>query len=171
MSTTLTSNALHPNVAAFLHAIAHAEGTATQPDPYRVCFAYRHTIRDLRDHPAITGEWRGEKLPDHQCRAAGHQPGCVSTAAGKYQLIRPTWAPLKSRLGLPDFGPAAQDAAAVQLLRDCGAYHPLVRGAFAAAVAAARRTWASLPGAGYQQPERSMAWLRATYTQAGGALA
>ncbi len=161
----------HPNVLAFLDAIAQAEGTARMPDPYRVCFGYRHTIQDLRDHPAITGEWRGEKLPDHHCKAAGHQPGCVSTAAGRYQIIRPTWLALKGRLGLRDFGPASQDAAATQLLRDRGAYRPLVRGDFIAAVQAARKEWASLPGAGYDQPERSMAWLQAAYAQAGGAFA
>lgn len=161
----------HPNVLAFLAAIAQAEGTAKAADPYRVCFGYRHTIEDLRDHPAITGEWRGEKLPDHQCKAAGHKPGCISTAAGKYQFIRPTWASLKSRLRLADFGPAAQDAAAIQLLRDRGAHRPLERGDFVGAVVAARAEWASLPGAGKDQPERSLTWLQAAYLRAGGSLA
>ncbi|WP_439587648.1 glycoside hydrolase family 24 protein [Hydrogenophaga sp.] len=161
----------HPNVLAFLQTIAHAEGTATAPDPYRICFGYRHTIRDLRDHPAITGEWRGEKLPDHQCKAAGHKAGCVSTAAGKYQNIRPTWLGLKTRLKLPDFGPASQDAAAIQLLQDRGAYAHLLHGDLVKAVAAARKEWASLPGAGYQQPERSFTWLQAIYTRAGGTFA
>ena len=161
----------HPNVLAFLATISQAEGTYRERDPYRVCFGYRHTIVDLRDHPATTGEWRGEILPEHQCEAAGFKPGCKSTAAGKYQMIRPTWAALKSRLGLPDFGPEAQDAACIQLLRDRGAYRPLLRGDFVAAVAAARAEWASLPGAGKDQPERSFAWMQAAYIKAGGALA
>ena len=48
------------NVAAFLSMIASSEGTDRAADPYRVCFGYKHTIADLGDHPAITGEWKGE---------------------------------------------------------------------------------------------------------------
>lgn len=159
------------NVSALLQAIAQAEGTANQADPYRVCFGYRHTIMSLRDHPAITGEWKGEKLPDAQCRAAGFSPGCVSTAAGKYQIIRPTWERLRSRLGLRDFGPASQDAAAVELLRETGALDRIRTGDLAGAVSLAKRTWASLPGAGYDQPERSLGYIQTAYLNAGGALA
>lgn len=159
------------NVAALLQAIAQAEGTANQADPYRVCFGYRHTIMSLREHPAITGEWKGEKLPDAQCRAAGFSPGCVSTAAGKYQIIRPTWERLRARLGLRDFGPASQDAAAVELLRETGALDRIRAGDLAGAVGLARRTWASLPGSGYEQPERSMGYIQTAYLNAGGSLA
>ena len=88
MTAIIDSNA---NVRAFLEAIARAEGTANQADPYRVCYAYRWTIRDLKDHPAITGEWKGEKLSDKLCAAAGLGPGCVSTAAGKFQITMRTW--------------------------------------------------------------------------------
>lgn len=159
------------NVRAFLEAIARAEGTAGQPDPYRVCYAYRHTIQSFNDHPAQTGEWKGEKLPDHLCKAAGLSPGCVSTAAGKYQITRPTWNKLKSRLGLRDFTPASQDAAAVELLRESGALEFAKQGMVADAVQSARRIWASLPGAGYEQPERSLAWVQAQFAAAGGVLA
>lgn len=159
------------NVRAFLEAIARAEGTTQRSDPYRVCFAYRHTIRSFSDHPAILGEWKGEPLPDNQCRAAGFSPGCVSTAAGKYQITRSTWRKLKARLALPDFSPASQDAAAVELLRESGALEHAQAGRFELAVARARRIWASLPGAGYEQPERSLAWLADQYVDAGGRLA
>lgn len=159
------------NVDALLEAIARAEGTIGRGDPYRVAFGYRVTIKNLSDHPAITGEWMGEKLPDNQCKAAGFGPGCVSTAAGKYQITRTTWRKLKPRLNLRDFSPASQDAAAVELLRECGALALIQAGQFEAAVRAARRIWASLPGSGYEQPERSMAWLQDRYTEAGGMLA
>ncbi len=159
------------NVRAFLEAIARAEGTAGQADPYRVCYGYTWTIKSLADHPAITGEWKGAPLPDAMCRAAGFSPGCVSTAAGKYQMTRPTWSKLKSRLRLADFGPSSQDAAAIELLRECGALEFAKLGKVPDAVSAARRIWASLPGAGYDQPERSMAWVQAQYTAAGGVLA
>lgn len=159
------------NARAFLQAIKQAEGTANQADPYRVCFGYRHTVRSLADHPSITGEWFGEKLPDAQCRAAGFGPGCVSTAAGAYQFIKPTWARLKSKLSLPDFGPASQDAAALELLSESGALSHIRAGNLGAALNAARKTWASLPGAGYEQPERSLAYIQTAYLNAGGTLA
>ncbi len=158
-------------IAAMQSAIAQAEGTAGQPDPYRVCFAYRHTIQSFADHPAITGEWRGEKLSDDMCRGAGFGPGCVSTAAGKYQITKPTWTRIKKKLSLPDFGPASQDAAAAELLRERGSIARLEVGDFVGAVAAARKEWASLPGAGYGQGERSISWLTAKFTDAGGVVA
>lgn len=171
LNTITANDTAQRNVSAFLEAIARAEGTAQRPDPYRVCYGYRHTIISLAEHPAVSGEWKGEKLPDDMCRAAGFGPGCVSTAAGKYQIIRPTWQALKTRLKLPDFGPASQDRAAVQLLKDSGALFAIEKGQFSFAIAAARKTWASLPGAGYAQPERSLSFLQAAYLSAGGTLA
>ena len=159
------------NIAAMLAAISAAEGTAGQSDPYRVCFGYSHTIGNLAEHPAITGEWMGKRLSDSMCAGAGLGPGCVSTAAGKYQIIKRTWVNLRDRLGLRDFSPASQDAAAIELLRQRGALGPLGRGDFAGAVQAARKEWASLPGAGYGQGERSLSWLTAKFQAAGGMLA
>lgn len=158
-------------IAAMLETISKAEGTAGSGDPYRVCYGYRHTIASFADHPAITGEWRGEKLSDAMCKGAGLSPGCVSTAAGKYQIIRPTWANLKAKLNLSDFSPESQDLAAIELLRQRGAITPLEQGRFEDAVFAARKEWASLKGAGYGQGERSIAWLTQRFTESGGVLA
>jgi lysozyme len=159
------------NIAAMLYAISRAEGTAGQPDPYRVVFGYTNTIKDFAEHPAITGEWRGGKLSDAMCAGAGLGPGCVSTAAGKYQIIKRTWISVRDKLGLRDFSPESQDRAAIELLRQRGALGPLGRGDFAGAVAAARKEWASPPGAGYGQGERTIAWLTDRFTEAGGVLA
>lgn len=159
------------NLAAFLHAIARAEGTANQADPYRVTVGYKFTIGDYADHPASLGLWKGEPLSSAMCKAAGFGPGCVSTAAGKFQIIKPTWQRLKAKLKLADFGPASQDAAAIELLRECGALEFAKRGDVREAAFAARKTWASLPGAGYQQPEKTVAWLQTQFTSAGGVLA
>jgi muramidase (phage lysozyme) len=160
------------NVRAFLEVLKRCEGTAGQPDPYRVCFAYSHVVQNMADHPAVTGEWTGQRLSDQQCAGAGYGPGCVSSAAGAYQTIKSTWLSKKRQLGLPDFGPASQDAAAVQLLRDCGAYTRLASGDLAGAVSAARRTWASLPGANYAgQGMRSMGQVLAWYQESGGTVA
>lgn len=179
-SFTVAKSTDDTNVRAFLSMIDYAEGTSVGGrDPYRTCYGYRHTITDLAFHPAeLRGpagqqwrEWSGEKLPDEVCRAAGKLPGCVSTAAGRYQIIRPTWLDAKRALALTDFSPASQDAAAVYLIRKRGALDDVKRGRLADAVAKCAPEWASLPGAGYKQPERRVASLTQAYVEAGGNLA
>lgn len=160
------------NTAAFLSLIEFSEGTsAGGRDPYRTCYAYAHTIASFADHPAVTGEWRGERLPDEMCRRAGFGAGCVSTAAGRHQLIKGTWLRAKRALALPDFSPASQDAAAVWLISQRGAIDDVRAGRIADAIAKCRAEWASLPGAGYGQPERRITALLDAYTSAGGVLA
>lgn len=160
------------NVRALLDAISWAEGTAQQSDPYRVCYAYSHTIQSFSDHPYELGEWPGVVLTAEQCRGAGLNPGCKSTAAGKYQITVSTWRPLKSQLKLRDFSPASQDAAARELLRQVGALDLIRRGDLTGALSAARRTWASLPGAGYAgQGMRTSGQMVTAYLNAGGSLA
>lgn len=158
------------NIAAFLSVIRQAEGTAGRGD-YRACYGYGHTIADLSDHPAVSGEWRGERLPDAMCRAAGFGPGCVSSAAGAYQIIKGTWANVARALGLVDFSPASQDAAAVELIRRRGALEDVKAGRFAAAVSKCRNEWASLPGNYAGQGQRSMGQLVAWFQQSGGVTA
>ena len=155
------------NTAAFLSLIAYSEGTDRQRDPYRVCYGYKHTIADLTDHPSVTGEWKGESIANLGPQYAGK----VSTAAGRYQLIKPTWLECKRALKLPDFSPDSQDRAAVYLIKRRGALDAVRAGRIADAVDACRQEWASLPGAGYGQPERKMAALIDTFSAAGGVLA
>lgn len=152
------------NLRAFLDMIGVSEGA-----DYDLLYGGGH-FTDFSDHPAdnpATG-WKGLPLSDAQCRGAGLSPGCVSTAAGKYQIIRPTWRALKARLGLPDFSPDSQDRAATELLRENGALPLVQAGRFAEAVNASRKVWASLPGAGYGQHENALATLENVYQQAGG---
>jgi lysozyme len=156
------------NIAAFLSTIAHAEGTDRSPDSYRCCYGYEHTVIDMRDHPAITGEWRGKKLPDRMCKAVGLKPGCISTAAGRYQMIRPTWRAMRDELQLPDFGPASQDKAALRLIAQSGALQDVKDGRIVAAIGKVRKQWASMPGAGVGQPERKLADLLKYYASKGG---
>lgn len=145
------------NVAAFLDMIAYAEGTAG-PDGYRTMFGYR-LFDSFADHPRQFFEFtnsRGETLR--------------TSAAGRYQFLARTWDTLKKRLKLPDFGPESQDRAAIELIRERGALSDVRAGRVAAAVVKVAPVWASLPGAGYAQPERNLSALIATYTQAGGNL-
>lgn len=168
MQTTDTAG---QNVAAFLSMIASSEGTDRAADPYRVCYGYAHTIADLSDHPANSGEWRGEPLSDVMCKGAGLSAGCVSTAAGRYQMIRRTWDGCARALGLDDFGAQSQDAAAVYLIKQRHALEDVQAGRISDAIGKCAREWASLPGAGYGQPERRLLALLDSFTNAGGYLA
>jgi lysozyme len=97
--------------------------------------------------------------------------GCKSTAAGRYQIIKPTWLSLKSKLGLPDFSPASQDAAAIELIRQRGALADVQAGRIESAVNKCAKVWASLPGAGYGQREVKLQNFISNYQAEGGALA
>lgn len=159
------------NERAFLALIRFSEGTDKAEDPYRVCFGYRHTVVDMSDHPAITGEWRGERLPDDLCIKAGQKPGCVSTAAGAYQFIRPTWRGIRDRLRLPDFEAPSQDRGALYLIANCGALEDVHTGRIRTAVVKCSPEWASLPGSLAGQRQRTHEALIAAFEGAGGVMA
>lgn len=156
------------NITAFLGMLQNSEGTASGADPYRVCYGYKHIIQDMSDHPAVTGEWPGETLPDAMCKNAGFGPGCKSTAAGAYQIIRPSWLNVKNALGLPDFSPTSQDAAAVELIRRRGALEDVKAGRVADAINKCRNEWASLPGNYAAQGQRTQDTLIAWFQTNGG---
>jgi lysozyme len=153
------------NLEALLATLSHAEGTDRATDPYRVCYGFHHTIADLSDHPAETGEWMGEEI------TVGAFKGLKSTAAGRYQINRPTWETLKRNLALPDFSPDSQDKAAVELIRRNGALDMVNSGRFVEAIEKCQHTWASLPGNSAGQPQRTLASLTSFYADAGGAFA
>lgn len=153
-----------PNESAFLDVISHAEGTDRAPDPYRVCFGFKHTIVDLSEHPAVTGEWKGESL-------AFLGPGyanSISTAAGRYQINKPSWETGQAALGLTDFMPASQDAWALWKLDKLGATGLIEAGLIHEAIIVCSGTWASLPGSPAGQPQQRLADLIDLYTQHGG---
>jgi lysozyme len=136
-----------------------------------VCYGYRHNVRNMTDHPAITGEWTGEVLSPDMCKNAGFGAGCKSTAAGAYQIIKSTWAKLKGTLDLPDFSAASQDSAAIELIRKRGALEDVKAGRLAEAVRKCRNEWASLPNNYAKQGQRSMTQIASYYTNNGGTLA
>jgi muramidase (phage lysozyme) len=164
---------MNQNRVAFLDMIAMSEGTARAPDPYRCCYAYKHTVQDLAYHPAEfrppnnLREWKGEPLDS----LGPAYVGDVSTAAGRYQITIHTWRALEGALNLPDFGPASQDAAAVLLIKQKGALDMVDSGRVVDAVNLCHVIWASLPGSTSGQPQTAMAELVKTYTGAGGAFA
>ncbi len=158
------------NVKAFLDAIATFESAVG--DAGYVMLYGGGEFEDFRDHPGNLG-WGGVRLPDELCAKAGLGAGCVSTAAGRYQITRTTWNRLRRSHGdtLPDFSPASQDTAATILLGEEGALQPLEAGDFDEALVRARRIWASMPAAGYGQREHSVDKWREAYTDAGGTVA
>jgi hypothetical protein len=68
------------------------------------------------------------------------------------------WDRPQRTLGQANFSPESQDRAAIELVDEAGALADARAGRFEQAASKERRTWASLPGAGYTQGERSMAW-------------
>lgn len=152
------------NRPAFCAVIRFSEGTAKAPNPYAVVYGFGHTITDFSDHPAITGEWLGVSIANLGPQYA-HE---ISTAAGAYQINRPTWREAKAACHLSDFTPASQDIAALWLIDQCHALAMVDRGDFANAVRACSAKWASLPGGNSRQPEVSLAALTFAYKNAGG---
>jgi lysozyme len=91
-----------------------------------------------------------------------------TSAAGRYQFLVKTWDELKDKLNLVDFSPASQDAAAIELIRQRGALNDVKAGRIQSAIAKCAPIWASLPGAGYNQPERKLSSLLTAFNNSGG---
>jgi len=150
----------HSNMQAFLKAIALAEGGD---------YDFRYgAVRGRRNDP-----WRFSDYSTHP----GAGRGGKVTAAGMYQITRPTWREMGTKMGLTDFSPETQDLAAVEILRTIGADADILRGDLAAALDKASRRWSSLPRGkglkGRYPPQPSVAFedFEAHYRTAGGTLA
>lgn len=94
-----------------------------------------------------------------------------STAAGRYQIIHPTWVNLQRVLKLPDFSPESQDRACLELIREHGAIDLFVNGNLEAALTACAKEWASLPASTAGQHLQRYSDLEAAFQAAGGILA
>lgn len=147
------------DVQAFLYMIRSCEHRfptdVVNDDCYEIFYGGTRFI-DLSDHPVITGELAPVPLPEHMCKAAGLNSPCYSTAAGAYQMIRPTWTRLRDQLGLEDFSKDSQDRAAVELLRQNGIIAMIEAGEIEAAIKKAGKVWAGLPGNTYQQSPKQL---------------
>jgi len=155
-------------VAAFLYMIRASEHVFprdVENDAAYNIFYGGARFNDLSDHPVNTGEMKAVKLPDAMCRAAGFGPGCVTTAAGAYQIIKPTWNRVRDKLGLVDFSPESQDRAAIELLEESGAMELLGLDDLEGAIRAASKVWASLPGSTAQQRPKVLAYALDRYAE------
>lgn len=150
------------NTAAFLRMVRLCEVGTAGATGYRTLFG-GGTFSSFADHP--------RQRITRTINVNGAPKSIVSTAAGAYQILEGTWNDARRALGLPDFSPASQDAAALWLLRRRNALNDVRAGNFTSALTKAAREWASLPGSPYGQPVRSLDQVMAFYTAGGGDIA
>lgn len=155
------------NLNAFLDSLGWSEGTSTSTvtcdDGYDVIVSGvtgKEIFKDYQTHPFAAG--RPAKVVNSK--------GLKSTASGRYQELLGNWTHYQALLQLKDFGPVSQDLIAIQQLRETPALKLIEQGKITEAVAACRHLWASLPGAGYGQQERTIADFIQVYLKQGGKL-
>ncbi|MFV8873624.1 glycoside hydrolase family 104 protein [Serratia fonticola] len=157
------------NLRAFLDMLAWSEGTSTSPatknNGYDVIVTGAdkkpEVFTDYSDHPFNKGR-PSKKI---------NSKGLTSSASGRYQFMLKDWGHYRALLKLPDFGPESQERWATQLIKERRALPDIEAGNITSAISKCRNIWASLPGAGYEQPEHSLSKLLAQYKAAGGVLA
>jgi hypothetical protein len=173
------------NELAFLALLSHSEGSDRAADPYRVCYGYpepwSHTIVSLAQHPACPSadgsppEWIGREghVGESLASLGPRYAHSVSTAAGRYQINKPSWEEGVSALPLilTDFEAASQNRWCIWCFEAKGALELINSGNIQPAIGRLRNVWASLPGGDSGQPEDKLADLIEVYTGAGGALA
>jgi muramidase (phage lysozyme) len=118
----------HPNVRAFLKAIAAAEGGGYD-------FKYG-AVKGKKNDP-----WRFSDYSTHP----GPGFGGRTTAAGMYQITMDTWRQHGGKMGLLDFSPKTQDLIAIEMLRSVGVADMIKSGDVAGAIGPAAAKWAAMP--------------------------
>jgi len=141
-----------PRVKALLDTISYAEGTSG-PEGYRTMFTGKTFDTS-----------QGWRHPDTVMRGGGY----ASTAAGRYQMLTPTYQMAAEATGTSGFSPAEQDLQAVYLIDNRRALEPLLRGEnINTVINQLAPEWASLPtSAGksaYGQPVRNISELQKYY--------
>lgn len=153
---------MNTNLKNYLALIRFSEGTSTAKDTKNLGYdvivhgisATPTTFTDCSKHPNVL--------------VTVNKAGLKSTAAGGYQILYKYWDAYKKQLGLKGFYPADQDAIAIQMIKECGAYNDVINGNIETAITKCRSRWASLPGAGYGQNEHTMAKLMSAYNSIAG---
>lgn len=133
--TPIAKKGLPANVEKFLKLITFTEGTDRQKTPYNELFGFTNFV-GYSSHPNIL------------IRSSNYS----STAAGRYQILKRTAKMLKMK----DFTPESQDMAAIELIKQAGAYNFVLAGEWEKAIEKTNNVWASLPGSPYGQPTHKM---------------
>jgi len=160
---------MNTNRQAFLDMLAYSEGTSTSP--ITKCNGYDVIVTGADKKPEVFTDFSDHPFNKGRRSKVINSRGLSSNASGRYQFMLKDWAHYKYLLKLTDFSPASQDAWALQLIRERRALPLIDAGQFNEAVRLVKNLWASLPGAGYNQPEHSLSKLQLAYTQAGGTFA
>lgn len=150
------------NLVALLSTISVSEGTFGDGDNGYNVLAGGQLFNSYADHPRIVVDLRN-KAGDVVVR---------TTAAGRYQILEGIYDAYKTRLGLTDFSPDAQDAIAIQLLKEVGAYAMILAGNASGAIQACSGRWASCPNvsgaSAFGQPVQKLNTLILAYQRFGG---
>lgn len=149
-------------IDAFLWAIRkseHSDSDVESGADFGTYYGGRRFV-DFSNHPVLTGEMKGVPLSASTCVAAGFSPGCVSTAAGAFQINLPTWRDVNAwGPTLPDFTPESQTEAARRILDHDGISDYILAGEYENAIAMAGNRWASLPTSKAKQSRRSFEFV------------
>lgn len=148
---------MNKNMIAFLDMIAKSEGTYGKGDNGYNIIVGGDFFHDYSDHPRVLVD-----LPNLKIK---------SSAAGRYQILARYFDVYKKQLKLPDFGKAAQDKIAIQLIKECKAIDDIEAGRIESAIKKCASRWASLPNAGYGQHENKLSALIIAFENFGGVVA
>lgn len=130
------------NQSAFLDMLAYSEGTIGKGDDGYNLIVGGALFNSYADHPRV--------------RVYIKSIDNYSTAAGRYQILKRNFDAYKKLLNLPDFSPESQDAIALKMIEEQGAFEYIEAGQINAAIGRCKNIWASLPGAGYGQRENGI---------------
>lgn len=150
------------NIKACLHAIRKCEGT-DHIQGYAFLFgstvANTKRFTDFSKHPNVRTPYTDK---------SGKQ--IITTAAGAYQITYPTYKGLCKTYGFADFKPDTQDLMALALIDGANCLKAVMDGKMFDTDVMDRlnNIWASLPAAGFNQPEKSIADVKGWYVGSGG---
>lgn len=159
------------NLAACLAMIRAAEGTAKEGG-YGALFGWPRSGRSfdpysITDHPKQFFDYTDQAGKTVKTSAAGAYQ-ITHTTWKTYSLAFKAWAALNG-YSTSGFTPATQDAFAIFLIWRDGALDDVRNGRIDKAMGTMAKRWASLPGySADNNPERSLAFVKSQYTNAGG---
>ncbi len=148
-SPPIEQSVKNARIKAFLDTIAWAEGTDEVAN-YRTQYTGTQ-FAGFHDHPR-----------EQKCGLRYGQQLCAD-AAGRYLFLSSTWDRIAKKIGAPDFSPANQDLAAIELLREYGALEDIEAGRFELAVHKVTGVWPSLKHAGEGHSEPAIVLLHQVY--------
>lgn len=169
---------MNPNRKAFLDMLAFSEGT--DPSCGTKNHGYDVVVTGLDGMVEVFADYSAHPFASGRKSKVINSRGLTSNACGRYQFMLHDWVHYRDALGLgsktdyPEgaFSPAAQDAWAIQLIRERSALPLIDIGQIELAITKVSNLWASLPGANYaDQRMNPMSKLIVAYKAAGGVVA